>query len=149
MTGAAGEHGLRRLALLLLAPILLAGAGVAATLTVAAATGGERATAAPLDLADVSDAVATHYDAARQLADVYEEVRCYCGCEDFLAHRDLLDCFVRADGAGWDAHASRCGVCIAESTAVRELVDSGSDIDVIVRSVDDRFGATPVTAPPT
>lgn len=150
MTGTAGEPRLRRLALVLLAPMLLAGAAVAATLTVAAATGGERATAAgPLDLADVSDDIAAHYAAARQLADVYEEVPCYCGCEEFLAHRDLLDCFVRADGAGWDAHAARCGVCIAESTAVRELADSGHGTDAIVRFVIDRFGTTTVTAPPT
>jgi hypothetical protein len=110
----------------------------------------EPAGAAPLDLASIPHQIAGHYHAARDLADTYGQVPCFCGCEEFLGHRKLYDCFVRADGPGWEAHAAGCGVCIAESTTVRDLTGAGSDPTAIATAVIDRYGTTtPTTAPPT
>lgn len=144
-----GEPGRRRLVLYLLTPVVVAVAVIAGTFAAFAGSEGDApGPAAPLELASVSTDVAGHYQAAADLADVYREVPCYCGCEEFLGHRDLYDCFVRADGHAWEAHAARCGVCIAESTLVRELVDAGTPAGDIPAAVIDRFGTTPTTAPP-
>lgn len=145
-----GEPGRRRIALYLLTPVVVALAVIAGTLAALAGNGGDAPTdAAPLALASVSPDIAGHYHAATELADVYREIPCYCGCEEFLGHRDLYDCFVRADGQGWDAHAAGCGVCIAESTLARDLTDAGTPAGDIPAAVIDRFGSTPTTAPPT
>ncbi|MFP5579754.1 MAG: PCYCGC motif-containing (lipo)protein [Acidimicrobiia bacterium] len=150
MSAPEGGAGRRRLALYLLTPIAVAVAVIAGTLAALAGSGSDAPTAAaPLELASVSTDIAGHYQAATELADVYREVPCYCGCEEFLDHRDLYDCFVRADGQGWEAHAAGCGVCIAESTLVRDLTDAGTPAGDIPAAVIDRFGTTPTTAPPT
>lgn len=144
-----GEPGRRRLALYLLAPVVVAVAVIAGTFAAFAVSESDApGPAAPLELASVSTDTAGHYQAAADLADAYRQVPCYCGCEEFLGHRDLYDCFVRADGQGWEAHAARCGVCIAESTLVRELDAAGTPTGAIPAAVVDRFGTTPTTAPP-
>lgn len=149
MTASEAEPVARhRLGLYLLAPVVVALAAIAGTLAGFAGDDGAPG-AAPLELAAVSGDIAGHYHAAADLADVYREVPCFCGCEEFLAHRDLYDCFVRADGQGWEAHAAGCGVCIAESALVRDLTDEGAPVDAIPAAVIDRFGTTPTTAPPT
>ena len=110
--------------------------------------GGSGLAAAPLDLAEVADGIAGHYEAATTHEAAFAAVPCYCGCEEFLGHRNLHDCFVRSDGDGWDAHAAGCGVCIAESTVVRALLDEGQPAPVIRAAVIDQFGSTPTTTPP-
>jgi hypothetical protein len=104
---------------------------------------------APLDLATVADPIAVHYRAAEADPVTYREVPCYCGCEEFLGHRHLYDCFVRADGRGWDTHAAGCGICIAESITVQALLDDGLDAPAIRDAVITQYGATttPTTAP--
>lgn len=142
----------RPLVALVVAPVVIALVVVAGTFAVLAGGGNvSPAGAAPLDLSTVPEQVAGHYQAAEDLADVYRQVPCFCGCEEFLGHRDLYDCFVRADGAGWESHAAGCGVCIAESTLVRDLTDIDTDTEPadIRRAVIDRYGTTPTTAPPT
>lgn len=103
--------------------------------------------AAPLHLDTVTEQVAAHYTAANDQSDLYAEIPCYCGCEEFLAHRHLLDCFVRSDGAGWDAHASTCGVCIAESDAAQRHLADGASTPAIRQAIVDRFDVTPPTTP--
>ncbi len=145
MSAPEDEPGPRRLALYLLPPVAVAVAVIAA---LAGGVSDAPTDAAPLELASVSTDIAGHYRAAAELADVYREVPCYCGCEEFLDHRHLYDCFVRADGQGWEAHAAGCGVCIAESALVRDLTDAGTLAGDIPAAVIDRFGTTPTTAPP-
>lgn len=138
------------LALLLGVPLAVVGLVVGAVLLVTVdRSETSSAAVAPLELAAVPEEIAAHYRFAAANADAYRDVPCYCGCEQFLAHRDLYDCFVRADGAGWEAHASGCGVCIAESAAVRQLVDEGSTRTEIRSAVIEQFGSTPPTTPPT
>jgi hypothetical protein len=76
-------------------------------------------------LMDAPAAVRGHYRFAGAHRDTYREVPCYCGCDSFLAHRSLEDCFVAADGTGWDSHAAGCAVCIDESKIVRRLLARG------------------------
>ncbi|HET9443471.1 MAG TPA: PCYCGC motif-containing (lipo)protein [Acidimicrobiales bacterium] len=104
--------------------------------------------AAPLRLASVSPAVAAHYRYAGDHGDAYRLIPCYCGCEEFLDHRDLYDCFVRPDGRGWEAHAAGCGVCIGESATARRLLDEGHDPTSVRDAVIAQFGTTPATTPP-
>jgi hypothetical protein len=111
----------------------------------AASGGGDDAP--PLDIATVADATAAHYLAAESEPATYRDVPCFCGCEEFLGHRHLYDCFVRADGRGWDAHAAGCGICIAESVTVQELRDAGHDVPSIRDVIIAQYGATtPTTA---
>jgi hypothetical protein len=84
------------------------------------------------------------YLAAAADPEGFEAVTCYCGCEAFLDHRHLLDCFVRPDG-GWERHATGCAVCLAEARDVIDLRAAGTPIDEIVRDIDGRYGA--ITAP--
>jgi hypothetical protein len=145
----ASDRPRRQLVAVVVAPVVVALAVIAGTLLLfVGAYADTPAAAAPLDLADVSAPIAGHYHAAEDLADRYRQVPCYCGCEEFLGHRDLYDCFVRADGAGWESHAAGCGVCIAESTVVRDLASSDTPTAEIVDAVVDRFGTTPITTPP-
>lgn len=96
--------------------------------------------ASMLDLDTVSAQVAGHYHFAAAHRSMYETVPCFCGCDAMLGHRSLLDCFVRADAAGWDAHASGCAVCIEESQMVRRMLDRGVSPESIPGVVIDRFG---------
>ncbi len=150
MSTTEGEPGRFRLALAVLVPVAVAAAIVVGTVAVVAGDDqhGGRVAVPPLELASVSGEIAEHYHASRDLAHVYREVPCYCGCEEFLAHRYLYDCFVRADGRGWEVHAAGCGVCIAESALVRDLISAGTPVGEVPAAVIGRFGTTPTTAPP-
>jgi hypothetical protein len=86
------------------------------------------------------------YRAAGADQDAFEAVACYCGCEAFLDHRHLLDCFVRPDGR-WERHATGCAVCLAEARDVIDMRSTGTRIEEITRRIDDRYGA--ITAPTT
>lgn len=105
--------------------------------------------AAPLDLATVPAGVAGHYTAAKAYGAAYRQIPCFCGCERFLGHRNLYDCFVRADGWGWDAHASGCGVCVGESALARRLLDEGQSAAAVRAAVIEQLGSTPGTTPGT
>jgi hypothetical protein len=84
------------------------------------------------------------YQAAAADPDAFSQVACYCGCESFLDHRNLSDCFVRPDG-GWERHATGCAVCLAEARDVIAGRETGDDIADISERIDQRFGA--ITAP--
>ena len=81
------------------------------------------------------------YLAAEQDPEAFQAVRCDCGCEDFLDHPDLRACFLRADG-GWEAHATGCGICLAQAEMVRDLREEGLPLDDVIDAVDDRYAST-------
>ena len=89
---------------------------------------------------DIPDVQRVHYLAAADDTEAFAAVRCYCGCEGFLDHADLLACFVRDDG-GWERHATGCGICLAQAEMVAELRDQGRSVDETVEAVDDRYAA--------
>jgi hypothetical protein len=99
-----------------------------------------------VDLASLPTDHQKLYRAAADDPKGFEAVACYCGCEAFLDHRHLLDCFVRADG-GWERHATGCAVCLAEARDVIGLRATGTPIDEIARRIDDRYGV--ITVPTT
>jgi hypothetical protein len=74
---------------------------------------------------DVPPGLAAHYQAAQDHQEIFEAVPCFCGCEEMLGHRQLGDCFVRADGRGLEAHALGCGVCLGEAQQVMDLIAAG------------------------
>lgn len=80
------------------------------------------------------------YRAAAADPEAFEAVACYCGCEEFLDHRHLLDCFERPDG-GWERHATGCAVCLVEARDVVEMRADGTPIAEIIQQIDDRYGA--------
>jgi uncharacterized protein with PCYCGC motif len=90
-------------------------------------------------LMDAPAAVRVHYRSAGNHPDTYRQIPCYCGCDSFLAHRNLKDCFVAADGTGWDRHAAGCAVCIEESSIVRRLIARGLSPPAIRDEVIDRY----------
>ena len=80
------------------------------------------------------------YEAAAADPEAFTAVRCYCGCESFLGHDDLLACFVRADG-DWEAHATGCAVCLAQAEQVIEHRAQQLPIEEIVARIDGKYGA--------
>ncbi len=88
-----------------------------------------------IDPADVPEALQTMYRGAEAHADAFAAVPCFCGCEEMLGHRHLLDCFVRPDGDGWEAHAAGCAVCLGEAAQVLDLVAAGATTPEIVEAV--------------
>jgi hypothetical protein len=95
----------------------------------------------PMDMSTVPANIAAHYEFAAQHVSLYAQVPCYCGCKNSLGHRGLQDCFVKADGSGWESHASGCGVCIQESEMVRTLEAKGRSPTEIRAAVIAKFGA--------
>ena len=101
----------------------------------------------PLDLATVKPETAAHYTFAAAHEHEFSQIPCYCGCEEFLDHRNLYDCFVRPDG-GWEAHGSGCGVCLGEAVTARRLLEAGQPPAAVRDAVIAQFSSTPATAPP-
>jgi hypothetical protein len=134
---------------------LLAGAitvvrgSIAATQQHAGMTGmpgmGAGRDAAPIALESLRTDVAALYRHADEHAELYRDVPCYCGCDKFADHRHLYDCFVRPDGAGFEAHGAGCAICQAEAVQVRHLLRSGHDPAQIRNAIIEQFG--PATNP--
>jgi uncharacterized membrane protein len=101
--------------------------------------------APPVALESLRTDVAALYRHADEHAELYRDVPCYCGCDRFADHRHLYDCFVRPDGAGFDAHGAGCAICQAEALEVRRLLRSGRSPTEIRKTIIDTFG--PATNP--
>lgn len=97
-----------------------------------------------VELATLSTDLQDLYHAVAQDEHAMQAVRCYCGCEQMLAHRDLFECFVRPDGM-WERHAVGCAVCQTEARQVLDARARGVPIDRIVADIDATFGS--ITAP--
>jgi len=141
-----------RIVALIFAVLLVAGVAVAVVITVGGGASDRSAgdmpqMATPLDLASVSPNVAAHYRYVKAHQDAYSQIPCFCGCDRSLAHRSLLDCYVQADGVGWEAHASGCGICIAESVTARRLLNGGRDPTSVRAAVIAEFGSAAGGAP--
>ena len=102
----------------------------------------------PLVLSSVSSQVAGHYRFAAEHRGEFAQFRCWCGCEQFLGHRSLADCFERGDGRGWEAHAAGCGVCIGEAAMAADMIRAERPVGDVAAALDARFGPTVITTPP-
>jgi hypothetical protein len=98
-----------------------------------------------VDLASLPVEHQVLYEAAAADHDAFTQVRCYCGCEAFLDHRHLLDCFERPEG-GWERHATGCAVCLAEAEEVAEQRADGVPLGEIIRRIDTKYGGITATA---
>ena len=119
----------------------------AATTLLVGRNGGRPGGPEPLDLATVSENIAGRYRHAAAHADAYREIPCWCGCQQFLGHRNLADCFVRPDGRGWEAHAAGCGVCNGEAAIAERMLVAGKTPAEITEAVNAEFGTTAITLP--
>jgi len=104
-------------------------------------------TAAPLDLTTVPADIAEHYEYAAAHLVEFRQIPCWCGCMQYLGHRNLADCFIRADGKGWEAHAATCSVCIAEATMAERMLRQGQSAHDVAEAVTLQFGQSSVTTP--
>ena len=125
--------------------VIVAGSGGAQSRSDATSTHGM---VAPLELSTVSTPIAAHYRYAKAHITEYQQIPCWCGCQQFLAHRNLADCFVRADGKGWEAHAAGCGVCNGEAAIAERMLGEGRTASDVKTAVDTQFGTTAITTPP-
>ena len=125
--------------------MILGGAGLAGAVLMAGDHGPSMPVAAGgvLELQTLPDDVAMHYRFADQHHRLFQQVPCFCGCDAALDHRHLLDCFLRADGGGWERHASGCAVCLEESEIIREMTADGAPATDIVEAVVARFTMDP------
>lgn len=105
------------------------------------------AAAAPLELASVSEDIAAQYRYAEAHQADLSVIPCFCGCEEFLAHENLYDCFVRADGDGYDSHAAGCAVCVGEAVVASQLLEAGTPATEVAGRIAEQFGTTPTTSP--
>jgi hypothetical protein len=92
-----------------------------------------------VDLASLPAEHQVLYEAAATDLEAFTMVRCYCGCEAFLDHRHLLDCFERPEG-GWERHATGCAVCLAEAEEVADQRAEGVPLDEIIDRIDAKYG---------
>ena len=82
----------------------------------------------------------TGYRLAVDHRELFAQMPCYCGCgampED--PHRNLLDCFINADGT-FDPHASGCEVCVDIAVDVVAWQVEGKGPEQIRSLVDAKY----------
>jgi Protein of unknown function with PCYCGC motif len=64
------------------------------------------------------------YEIARRNPALLAQLHCYCGCDNELGHRNLLDCF-RTD------HGSHCEICTGEAIEAERLAQRGMPVEQI------------------
>ena len=137
-----------RLVLATLVAALVMSAGIVAlAVTAGPSSQHDAADPAALDLDALAPELAATYRYVAAHPEPFTAVRCYCGCETFLGHRSLADCFVQADGSP-EPHAAGCGVCNAEAVLLRSVLDEGGTASEARSQIDRVYGSTPGTAPP-
>lgn len=84
------------------------------------------------DLGDDKEAIEV-FDQVRQIPQVVDGIRCYCGCADLPSHYSLLSCF-EADGM-----ARHCEVCRGEAKLAYTLHRQGRTLAEIRAAIDQQF----------
>lgn len=99
--------------------------------------GGRAPTTFPLD--GLPEATIHNYQFVESQPELAARIPCYCGCQS-LAHRSLLDCYVRPEG-GYERHASGCGICGWEADDVERMLAEGEDPASIRAAIDAEYGS--------
>jgi hypothetical protein len=139
------DQPITRRRLLALVPALLLGAGVRARPAHAHATGRARAKHPDprpgIDASNVvpadrvgDPAVAPIFDMVREIPQVVDGIRCYCGCADIPDKYSLLSCY-EADGM-----AQVCKICQGQARLAHRLHKAGKSLAEIRDAIDDEFG---------
>lgn len=72
------------------------------------------------------------YLVAQKHPDLLAQLDCYCGCEQHLGHKNLLECFRTNHGAG-------CATCVGEAVSAGELADGGMPVQQIRDALRQRY----------
>jgi Protein of unknown function with PCYCGC motif len=72
------------------------------------------------------------YEVAREDPALLAQLHCYCGCEQSIEHKNLLDCFR-------SKHAVTCEICIGEAIEAERLAGQGLTADQISAQLRARF----------
>jgi len=99
--------------------------------------GGSASSAFALD--GLPEATVHRYHFVASEPEMAARIPCYCGCRG-LAHRSLLDCFVRP-GGGYERHASGCGICGWEADDVERMAGEGMDAASIRTAIAGTYGS--------
>lgn len=84
--------------------------------------------------------IKTIYKAASYHQDLLEYIPCYCGCGDYVGHKNNYDCFInenKNNGAiVWDDHGTKCQICLdIAATAILEK-KKGQTLQQIRQTID-------------
>ncbi|MGH7573862.1 MAG: hypothetical protein ACREM1_01865 [Longimicrobiales bacterium] len=86
-----------------------------------------------LGAGEVDAEVAELYDGIREIPQVVDGIRCYCGCDELEGFYSLLSCY-EASGM-----AQLCDICQGEGRLVTRLHGEGRSLDEIRAAIDRRF----------
>lgn len=86
----------------------------------------------PAELGDDRAAVEV-FNQVRQIPQVIDGIRCYCGCAELPDHYSLLSCFEK------EGMAQHCEICRGEAKLAFELVQQGRRLDDIRAAIDQQF----------
>ena len=84
------------------------------------------------DLADHPDVIPL-FDGVREIPQVVDGIRCYCGCDERPESYSLLSCYE-------DGMARHCYVCQGEGKLVARLNGEGKSLEEIRAAIDLEFG---------
>lgn len=84
------------------------------------------------DLADHPDMIPL-FDGVREIPQIVDGIRCYCGCDERPESYSLLSCYE-------DGMAKHCYVCQGEGKLVVSLHGEGKTLDEIRAAIDLEFG---------
>jgi hypothetical protein len=83
------------------------------------------------------------YAAAAKYKELLEQIPCYCGCNESVAHRDNYDCFIhenKENGAVvWDDHGTKCEVCLVIASESISQFNEGKSLKEIRQYIDQKY----------
>lgn len=89
------------------------------------------------------------YKVAVANQDVLSSLPCYCGCGPSLEHKNLKECFIKADGS-FDDHAATCDLCGKEAVDAARWLKEGKSVKQIRELIDAKYSVfgNPTDTPP-
>jgi len=73
------------------------------------------------------------FDMVREIPEVVDGIRCYCGCAVLPGFRSLLSCYEQ------DGMARGCDICQGEARLAYRRWKEGQSLDQIRRAIDARY----------
>lgn len=91
------------------------------------------------------------YKIAATNQDVFEQIPCYCGCQqDHEKYQNLKDCFYDRQTGDFGEHAASCAICLEEARDIKQWQDDGLSLKDIRDRIDEHYQdrGTPTDTPP-
>jgi hypothetical protein len=73
------------------------------------------------------------FDLVREMPQIVDGIRCYCGCAELPGFRSLLSCYQR------EGMARGCHICQGEAKLAYRRWKEGQGLDQIRRAIDARY----------